>query len=77
MGMFMKSWAATSKGSAQMVAPVLDAASYFPLIELSSQVPAMELKKVECVTKRFLFDKAKIVALKAKTASDSAKQPTS
>lgn len=36
MGMFMKSWAATSKGSAQIVAPVLDAASYFPPIELSS-----------------------------------------
>ncbi|EXB82422.1 Salutaridinol 7-O-acetyltransferase [Morus notabilis] len=38
--------------------------------------PATELKRVEGVAKRYVFDKSKIAALKAKFASDSVKQPT-
>ncbi|PON47717.1 Transferase [Parasponia andersonii] len=76
MGVFMKSWAASSNGSGQTIAPVLTGASYFPQRDLAFQLPPLELKKVECVTKRCVFDKSKIVDLKAKVASDDVPQPT-
>lgn len=76
MGIFMKCWAAASSGSAQIVSPVLNAASYFQPKDLPFIGATFELKKAECVTKRYGFDKEKIVALKAKTASDSVQQPT-
>ncbi|PON64745.1 Transferase [Parasponia andersonii] len=76
MGIFMKSWAETSNGSGQTVFPEFDGASYFPPIELSVQRPAVELKKAESVMKRYVFDKPKILELKANAAGDSVQQPT-
>ncbi|XP_062112621.1 stemmadenine O-acetyltransferase-like [Humulus lupulus] len=76
MGIFMKSWAEISNGSGQTVFPEFNGASYFPRVELSVQKPVLEFKKVDSVTKRFVFDKPKLVKLKAETASDSVQQPT-
>ncbi|PON57761.1 Transferase [Parasponia andersonii] len=77
MALLMTSWAKTSIGSDQTVVPVFDAASYFPQRDLSHfKLPPMEMNKLECVTKRFVFDKSRVVDLKAKAASGDAKPPT-
>ncbi|XP_062099004.1 stemmadenine O-acetyltransferase-like [Humulus lupulus] len=69
IGIFMKSWAATCAGSDNkaVVDAVLDGtSSFFPQIDLSGfQPPPVEIKKVESVTKRYVFDKPKIENLKA------------
>ncbi|PON44119.1 Transferase [Parasponia andersonii] len=44
--------------------------SYFPQMDLSNfKLPPMEMNKLECVAKRFGFDKSKVVDLKAKAIS--------
>ena len=68
-GNFIKSWAKYSRGSGETaVLPTFGASSYFPPIDLAS--PVLQLKMVECATKRFVFEKEKIVSLKARAASD-------
>ena len=79
MSVFMKSWAETSNGSDQTIVPVFNVASYFPPGDHRSlQPPPSESNKAadELVTKMFVFDKQKIVELKAKTASHGVPQPT-
>lgn len=74
----MKSWAETSKGSGQTIVPVFYAASFFPPGDHSTfQPPAPGSNKArEWVTKMYMFDKQKIVNLKAKTASQGLPQPS-
>ena len=77
VGMFMKSWAENSKGLGQTVVPVFDGASYFPPTDPSFfRLPNVEAKKVECVTNRFVFDKPKVMDLKAKISSQGIQNPT-
>ncbi|XP_062077333.1 BAHD acyltransferase BIA1-like [Humulus lupulus] len=76
IGIFMKSWAEISNGSRQTVFPEFNGTSYFPPAKFSTQRPALELKKVELVTKRFVFDKSKLVKLKVEIASHSVQKPT-
>ncbi|PON67272.1 Transferase [Parasponia andersonii] len=85
MNIFMKSWAATSArsfGSApkSIVDPVLDSASYFPARDdlFRFQVSAPKLKKAEVVQRRYVFDKPKLMDLKAKITGggDGVQLPT-
>ncbi|PON44118.1 hypothetical protein PanWU01x14_269090 [Parasponia andersonii] len=47
-----------------------EVASYFPQMDLSNfKLPPMEMNKLECVAKRFRFDKSKVADLKAKAVS--------
>lgn len=74
MSVFLKTWARTA-------VPDFVAASHYRPSEnknnFSFVPPAtVELKRVEGVTKRFVLDKSKIAALKAKFSSDIVKQPT-
>lgn len=72
LGIFLKTWACTA-------VPDFYAASHFyPGNNLSFAPPtSMAPKQMEkSVAKRYVFDKSKIAALKAKTASDTVKQPT-
>lgn len=77
--MFLKAWAAFALGCGEKVVPDLNAAaSQFQPKDQPLQPPAADgdFKRVECVTKRIVFDKSKIAALKAKTVSHRVKQPT-
>ncbi|PON57762.1 Transferase [Parasponia andersonii] len=85
ISMVLKGWASCSNGGDCTYVPDFSVASHFPPRELPLEpLPAaatehdQELKKeVEnCVTKRYVFEKLTIAALKAKAASDEVKQPT-
>ncbi|XP_024032661.1 BAHD acyltransferase At5g47980-like, partial [Morus notabilis] len=71
LSVFLKTWANTA-------VPDFEAASYYLPRDTFSFAPpaALELKRVEGVSKRCVFDKSTIAALKAKLVSDSVKQPT-
>ncbi|POO00197.1 Transferase [Trema orientale] len=79
ISIFMKSWAATSRsstgrsGDQAVLMPVLNAESYFPQRDLSlfQLLPAVEFKKAEYVTKRFVFGKQKMMDLKAKIGGET------
>ncbi|POO00199.1 Transferase [Trema orientale] len=74
IGIFMKSWAAASRGfgDEKVLVPALNGTSCFPQIDISGfQPPMVVLKKGESVTKRYVFDKPKIEAMKAKIADRS------
>ncbi|PON64742.1 Transferase [Parasponia andersonii] len=74
MGILMKSWAQTSSSRSSdqpVVEPAFNAASYFPPRDLTClKMPPVEMNKVECETKRFVFDKPKIMVLKAKVSGE-------
>ncbi|PON71615.1 Transferase [Trema orientale] len=78
IGMFVKSWAQTSNGSGQRVVdPVFDGASYFPPVDPSFfRLPNVVGNEVECVMRRFVFDKSKVMDLKARVSSQGIKNPT-
>ncbi|XP_062112623.1 stemmadenine O-acetyltransferase-like [Humulus lupulus] len=84
VGMFMKSWAETSLKSGSddghdqtAVVPLFDGASYFPPADPSFfRAPNVKPDEVECVTKRFVFDKTKVVDLKAKVSSQGILSPS-
>ncbi|XP_062109535.1 vinorine synthase-like [Humulus lupulus] len=79
MSVFMKSWAETSKGLAQKVVPIFDVASYFPPGDYHTKLkapPSVEKKAGESVTKMYVFDKDKIVDLKAKVADTRVQRPS-
>ncbi|XP_015894432.2 BAHD acyltransferase At5g47980 [Ziziphus jujuba] len=75
--MFIKGWAATALGHGEKVVPEFKAASYFPPSDdLSINFPAVEFKKVNCVSKRFVFDASNLASLKAKASSLSVENPS-
>ncbi|XP_062109531.1 stemmadenine O-acetyltransferase-like [Humulus lupulus] len=84
VGMFIKSWAETSlnncsDGDHQTadVVPSFDGASYFPPADPSFfRAPNVKPDEIECVTKRFVFDKTKVADLKAKVSSQGILSPS-
>ncbi|KAK4414287.1 Stemmadenine O-acetyltransferase [Sesamum alatum] len=77
---FMDAWAATCRGENRKSAPEFGAmARYFPAQDLSDSnvSPSLLMGDDKLVTKRFVFDKEKLAALKqAATGSDIVKDPT-
>lgn len=79
---FLDTWAATSSGYKQVLAPEFGAASILPPLEiLKAQVlaPIESVKKKEknkSVTRRYVFGAAEIEALRFKAASESVQNPT-
>ncbi|XVE85235.1 hypothetical protein DITRI_Ditri17bG0075400 [Diplodiscus trichospermus] len=76
-GMFINSWAATCRGSSEVVFPEFGcAASFLPPTDLSFTMPSMEFKHQKAALRRLVFDASKISMLKARTASPTVPQPT-
>ncbi|KAL5578558.1 hypothetical protein UlMin_020257 [Ulmus minor] len=78
IGIFLKSWAATSNGQAHQILPDLNAASYFPPKDVSLEGAKVELSKPQSVNvvKRYVFAASKVAALKVIAASSSVQRPT-
>ena len=76
LSLFMKTWARSV--AADVPAPDFNAAFHFPPRDSSFSLPAMKLKlkMKDYVSKRYVFDKLNIAALKAKVASEGIEQPT-
>ncbi|KAB2601945.1 BAHD acyltransferase [Pyrus ussuriensis x Pyrus communis] len=80
---FIKSWTEIALGSGITTVPAVlpaefrVAATLFPPQDFfSSSKPIVEFAENKCVTKRFVFDAAKIAALKSKAASITLPNPT-
>ncbi|XP_022726134.1 BAHD acyltransferase BIA1-like [Durio zibethinus] len=77
LGKFVNSWAATTRGSSEVVFPEFGcAASFLPPTDLSFTMPAMEFNHQRAAMRRLVFDASKISMLKARSASRGVPQPT-
>ncbi|XP_022973602.1 vinorine synthase-like [Cucurbita maxima] len=73
---FVREWAAINRGDSDQVSePLFDSAKYFP----PKEIPGLKRSKVvqndKIVTKRFVFDKANIAALRHEAAAGSLEKP--
>ncbi|XP_022135273.1 vinorine synthase-like [Momordica charantia] len=73
---FVREWAAINRGDSDQVSePLFDGAKYFP----PKEIPGLKRSKVilndKIVTKRFVFDKANIAALRREAAAGSLEKP--
>lgn len=74
---FVGAWAATCRGETEFSRFSFDLASYFPTRDFPASDPGVFLMSDEnYVTKRFVFDKEKLTALKEAATSPSVKDPT-
>nr|WAU86910.1 birch protein [Betula platyphylla] len=68
---FLGAWSATSRGDvleAEAICPKFDAAKYFPPKDMSWGKGDMSIRKDKIVTRRLVFDKSNIAALKDKAS---------
>ncbi|KAL0455809.1 UNVERIFIED_CONTAM: Stemmadenine O-acetyltransferase [Sesamum latifolium] len=74
---FANAWAATCRGETEFSRFTFDLASYFPAREFpGSDFWGFLMSDENYVTKRFVFDKEKLAALKQEATSSSLKDPT-
>ncbi|OMO87224.1 Transferase [Corchorus capsularis] len=74
---FVNAWAATSRYELIIIAPSFEAVTHFPPLQMS--VPPTPVIKEKIVSKRFIFSKSTIEALREKVSSDidsQVKDPT-
>ncbi|CAK9172601.1 unnamed protein product [Ilex paraguariensis] len=75
---FINSWAAKSRGDhSKILGPIFDAALHFPPRDSLEYTPTAAITKQDkIVTRRFVFDKSKIAALKEAASSSQVKNPS-
>lgn len=75
---FIMAWSATALGFSQALLPDFSASFRFPPTDHASsfQQSSVDVKRVNCVTKRFVFYASKIAGLRTKAASAIVDQPT-
>ncbi|XP_059638879.1 stemmadenine O-acetyltransferase-like [Cornus florida] len=76
---FTNAWAATARGAIKNVTPSFDLASHFPPRDFSEFMPTTGIRTEKIVTRRFVFDKMKLAALKKAASSaigSQVKDPT-
>jgi shikimate O-hydroxycinnamoyltransferase len=61
---FVNAWAGTSRGASEVISPSFDAAIHFPLRDTTGFMPNEAISKENIVTKRFVFNKSSIAALR-------------
>ncbi|XP_059445003.1 stemmadenine O-acetyltransferase-like [Corylus avellana] len=66
---FLGAWSATSRGDEDHVCPKFDAATYFPPKDISWGKGDIGVTKEKIATRRLVFDKSSIAALKEKASS--------
>ncbi|XP_028751765.1 vinorine synthase-like [Neltuma alba] len=77
IGSFIKAWSCTAIGCmAESMLPKYVMESHFPSMEFSNDLPPLELKTSNCITRRFVFESSEITKLKAKSSSKLVEQPT-
>ncbi|WOG81902.1 hypothetical protein DCAR_0101058 [Daucus carota subsp. sativus] len=68
---FMTSWAAIARGEQDVPSPIFGLAKLFPPLDMSGFEDRTGVLKENIISKRFLFDASKILALKNKCAEDN------
>jgi shikimate O-hydroxycinnamoyltransferase len=61
---FVNAWAGTSRGASEVISSSFDAATHFPLRDTTGFMPNEAISKENIVTKRFVFNKSSIAALR-------------
>ncbi|KAM3709313.1 hypothetical protein ACB098_02G164000 [Castanea mollissima] len=61
---FITAWAGMSRGASEIISPSFDAAIHFPPRDISGFTLSTAIAKEKIVTRRFVFDKSSIAALR-------------
>ncbi|XP_028804912.1 deacetylvindoline O-acetyltransferase-like [Neltuma alba] len=74
---FIKAWSCTAIGCmTESMLPKYVMESHFPSMEFSNDLPPLEFKPSNCITRRYVFESSEITKLKARASSKVVEQPT-
>ncbi|XP_028754259.1 vinorine synthase-like [Neltuma alba] len=77
IGSFIKACSCTAVGCmTESMLPKYVMESHFPSMEFSNDLPPLEFKPSNCITRRYVFESSEITKLKAKASSKLVEQPT-